>query len=72
MTNFAEVRCDFFDEVNGVWYVDGWFTANDNEEGIVVAKIYVRDFTIVYTDDEYRWDKYVQEVIDNKIMEIVG
>lgn len=72
MTNFSEVRCDFFDEVNGVWYVDGWFTANDNEEGIVVAKIYVKDFVVVYTDDEYRWDEYVQEVIDDKIMEIVG
>lgn len=72
MTNFSEVRCDFFDEVNGVWYVDGWFTANDNEGGIVVAKIYVKDFAVVYTDDEYRWDEYVQEVIDDKIMEIVS
>lgn len=36
---YSEVRINHFDDVRNVWCVDAWKTADDMEEGVVVATI---------------------------------
>ena len=65
-SKWAEIRCDFFDEIEQKWYVDAWKTNSDNEEGKVIAKISL-DKSIEYLDKDAETDKYAQEIIQNKI-----
>ena len=39
MSKYGEVRNDYYDEKENKVYIDAWFTYDDNEEGIVVAKV---------------------------------
>lgn len=65
-SKWAEIRCDFFDDIEQKWYVDAWKTNSDNEEGKVIAKISL-DKSIEYLDKDAETDKYAQEIIQNKI-----
>jgi hypothetical protein len=65
-SKWAEIRCDFFDEIDQKWCVDAWKTNSDNEEGKVIAKISL-DKSIEYLDKDAETDKYAQEIIQNKI-----
>jgi len=65
-SKWAEIRCDFFDEIEQKWYVDAWKTNSDNEEGKVIAKISL-DKSIEYLDKDAETDKYAQEIIQTKI-----
>lgn len=65
-SKWAEIRCDFFDEEEKYWLVDAWKTGDDNEEGEVIAKISEAG-DVVYLDEEAKTDKYVQEVIKERI-----
>lgn len=59
---FAELRNNYFDEKNGFYSIDGWRTMNDNEEGIVVAKVY-KD-RVEYTRPNYEHLPEVKEVVE--------
>lgn len=48
---FSEIRTDHYDETEGFWSVDAWRTMDDNEEGVVVAKVY--EDRIEYTEPLY-------------------
>jgi hypothetical protein len=44
----CEYRTDHIDEDEGFLYVDYWKTANDNEEGKVIAKIDIHNLDVLY------------------------
>lgn len=63
MSKWAEIRCDFYDEEEGVWFVDAWETDLDGEEGTVIAKIDLANDSVEYLDEDAKTDDYAQEVI---------
>lgn len=63
MSKYAEVRGNYFDDVEQKQYVDAWLTSDDNEEGIVIAKIDLATKEIEYLDEDAKTDEYAQEVI---------
>jgi hypothetical protein len=65
MSKYAEIRNDFED--NGIVRIDAWTTADDNEEGKVIA--YVVNGEALYVDDNAQFDDYAQEVINEVIEE---
>ena len=69
MKDYAEVRCDFYDNVNGYWCVDAWRTSDDNEEGKVVAHIYDNG-SVVYLDEESKQSAYAKAIIKECLMKI--
>ena len=48
---FAEIRTDFYDEIEKFWSVDAWRTDNENEEGVVVAKVFAD--RVEFTEDTF-------------------
>ena len=68
---FAEVRCTYFDDGLREWFIDGWKTDNDNEEGVIVATINEDTFEVNYRKAEYKKDPIVLEVVKDKLREIV-
>lgn len=67
---YAEVRNNFYDEEENKVYIDAWKTPDDNEEGIVVAKVDVKTKEIEYLEEDARYDDYVKEVISEVIDDI--
>lgn len=59
---FSEIRNDFYDEDEGCYYVDVWFTCDDSEPGITIAKVY-RD-RVEYTNEDYKDCLQVLEAIN--------
>lgn len=55
LTVYSEIRYDFFDETEKCHTIDAWKTEDDNEEGIVVAKVY-EDGKIVFLNEEAEKD----------------
>ena len=49
-SNWAEIRCDFVDEKEGVAYIDAWYTTDDNEDGMVIAKVNIETKKVEYVD----------------------
>lgn len=37
---FAEVKADFYSDIEKAWCIDAWWTMDDNEEGVVVARVH--------------------------------
>jgi hypothetical protein len=63
MSKYAEIRNNFED--NGIIRIDAWKTADDNEEGSVIA--YVVNAEALYVDEDARFDDYAQEMIQEVI-----
>ena len=72
MSRWSEIRDDFFDEEERCVYIDAWRTDNDDEEGDVIAKVYVDTPKVEYLDERARTDAYAQEVIDEVKREILN
>ena len=70
MSKYGEVRNDYYDEKESKVYIDAWFTYDDNEEGIVVAKVNYKTRDVEYLDEVARTDEYVQEVINETLDDI--
>ena len=68
---YGEVRCDFFDEASGYWLVDAWKSDDDDEGGVVVAKINPATFETIYVIPLAEKDELVREVVRNKLREIL-
>lgn len=64
MSKYVEIRCDFFDEEEEKYYVDGWQTYDDDEEGTVIAKIDLATKTVEYIEENAKTDEYAQTVIN--------
>lgn len=70
MSKYGEVRNDYYNEKENKVYIDAWFTYDDNEEGIVVAKVNYKTKEVEYLDEDARTDEYVQEVINETLKNI--
>jgi acyl-CoA synthetase (AMP-forming)/AMP-acid ligase II len=69
MSKWAEIRNDYYDEKEECYTIDAWLSANDNEEGKTIAKVFAdKNKGTMYLDTEARTDKYAQEMIDDRIM----
>ena len=64
MSKYAEIRSDFYHDEEEMQYVDAWFTNDDNEEGVVIAKVKPKTKEVLYLDEDAKGDEYAQEVID--------
>ena len=71
---WGEIRNDFEDD-QGIVHIDAWLTADDNEEGTVIAKINSDNGTVEYIDERAKTDPYAQEMIteilDQKLIDKV-
>ena len=70
MSKWAEIRNDFVCEDSRKIYIDAWLTEDDNEEGIVLARIDMDTKNIEYFDDDARTDNYAQEIINETLSDI--
>jgi hypothetical protein len=70
MSKYGEIRNDFYDDEEQKVYIDAWFTEDDNEEGIVIAKVNYRTKAIEYLDSDARTDEYAQRMIKEVLEEI--
>ena len=61
LCKWTEIRSDYIE--GDVVFVDAWKTANQNEEGKVIAKINTATKKVEYLDEEAKTDAYAQEVI---------
>ena len=68
---FTEVRCDFFDDQDGVWCVDAWTSPEDcDDDGEVIAKINPDTLEVKYNKPEFALDELVHEVVRWRLHEI--
>jgi len=73
MSKWKEIRNDYFDEDEQCVYIDAWLTDDDNEEGKVIAKVYVDgEIGTVYLDKDAEFDFEAQESIEKVIMAMEG
>ena len=69
MSKYAEVRSNYYDDIEGVQTVDAWKTDRDDEEGEVIAKIHLDTKEVEYLDPDAKHDDYAQEVIQEVLTE---
>jgi hypothetical protein len=69
MSKYAEVRSNYYDDIEGVQTVDAWETDRDDEEGEVIAKIHLDTREVEYIDPDAKYDDYAQEVIQEVLAE---
>ncbi len=48
---FGEIRYDYYDDVQQCHTIDGWKTSDDNEEGVVIAKVFAD--RVEFSDTDY-------------------
>ena len=65
---YSEIRCDYLNP-EGYWTVDAW--SDGNEEGKVIAAIDEDTAKVFYVDGCARHDSYAQEIISEKVREIL-
>lgn len=70
MSKYGEIRSDFYDQEEKKVYIDAWFTEDDNEEGVVIAKVNYKTKEVEYLDNDARTDEYAQEIINETLKEI--
>jgi hypothetical protein len=64
-SNWSEIHDDFEDE--GFVHIDAWTSADDDEQGNVIAKINVLTKEVIYIDERAKTDCFAQEVIQDKL-----
>lgn len=62
MNIWSEIRNDFIDD-DGIVHIDAFLTDDDNEEGVVIAKVHSLTGSIEYLDERAETDEYAQEMI---------
>lgn len=70
MSKYGEIRNDFYDGEEQKVYIDAWFTEDDNEEGVVIAKVNYKTKEIEYLDNDAKTDSYAQEIINETLSDI--
>jgi hypothetical protein len=61
---FAEIRTDFYDEIEKCTTVDAWKTSDENEGGVVTARVYDNG-NVVFNNSEYEYCLDVLRAIKN-------
>ena len=62
-SKYGEIRANYYDDEEEKQFIDAWLTADDNEEGTVIAKVDLATKEVEYLDPDARYDSYAQEVI---------
>jgi len=62
MSIWGEIRNDFED--GDITSIDAWLTADDNENGAVIARVNTKTKEVEYVDDRAKTDSYAQELIN--------
>ncbi len=70
MSKYAEIRNDFYDDIEHKVYIDAWFTDDDNEPGFVIAKVNYKTKEVEYLGTDARTDEYAQKIINETLKEI--
>lgn len=70
MSKYGEIRNDFYDNEEQKVYIDVWFTEDDNEEGVVIAKVNYKTKEVEYLDNDAKTDSYAQEIINETLSDI--
>ena len=71
MSKWAEIRNNYYDDIEYKVYIDAWETeCDDNEEGTVIAKINYKTKEVEYLDNDARTDIYAQEIINETLKQI--
>ena len=68
---WKEVKCVHFDEEEQKWFVDAWMTADDWEEGKVIAKVDLK-CNVEYNDERAKTDTYAQKIISDTRFDILA
>jgi hypothetical protein len=73
VSKWAEIRNDFFNEEEQCVNIDGYLTDDDNEEGKVIAKIFIKKDNgikaeVVYLDEDAKTDWNAQELIKDVVL----
>ena len=63
---WSEIRDNYEDE--GVLYIDGWLSDEDNGSTIAIIKLDTKE--VIYYDERAKHDKNAQEVINNNLKEL--
>lgn len=70
---YSEVVIDFYNDIKNEWTIDTWKTDNDNEEGVVVARINLKG-EILWEVEDAKNDPRVKEEIkyfmDNRLFSV--
>ena len=69
-SKYGEIRNDYYDNEEQKVYIDAWFTEDDNEEGVVIAKVNRKTKEIEYLDIDAKSDPYAQEKIQETLRAI--
>lgn len=70
MSKYGEIRNDFYSGEEQKVYIDAWLTDDDNEEGVVIAKVNYKTKEVEYLDNDARTDDYAQEIINETLSDI--
>lgn len=67
---WTEIRGTHYDESEKTICIDAWETADENEEGKIIAKIWTDNNTVEYLDPRAETDPYAKAVIRNVLDEL--
>lgn len=70
---YSEVIIDFYDDIKNEWTIDAWKTANDNEEGVVVARINLKGEILWEVEDaknDPRVKEEIERFMDNRLFSV--
>lgn len=70
---YSEVIIDFYDDIKNEWTIDTWKTDNDNEEGVVVARINLKGEILWEVEDaknDPRVKKEIEYFMDNRLFSV--
>ena len=70
---YSEVVIDFYDDIKDEWTIDTWKTANDNEEGVVVARINLKGEILWEVEDaknDPRVKEEIERFMDNRLFSV--
>lgn len=71
MSKWAEIRNDYYDDIEHKVCIDAWETEyDDNEEGVVIAKVNYKTKEVEYLDNDAKTDSYAQEIINETLKQI--
>lgn len=70
---YSEVVIDFYNDIKNEWTIDTWKTNNDNEEGVVVARINLKGEILWEVEDaknDPRIKEEIERFMDNRLFSV--
>lgn len=69
MSEWVEVRSNYYNTEEKATYIDAWHTSSDEEEGTVVAKVFDNG-TVEYLNNTAKTETNIQEEIKKVLKEL--